>query len=106
MRTVRTESPVSAITAIHIGAYPNAASIRTIALSASAKAILKRTVFIALLLILIAVGNFAKVPLVRTASADSIAASLPSPIAKPQSAAASTGASFIPSPTKMTFPSF
>ena len=59
------------------------------------------------LLSLIAVGTSLRSLLIRTMSADSIATSVPEPIAIPISALAKAGASLIPSPTMATFlPSF
>ena len=57
------------------------------------------TVFLA---ILKALGSAFRFPELSTASEELIAASEPSPIANPQSAAAITGASLIPSPAKAT----
>mgnify|MGYP000615173376 CR=1 FL=1 len=65
-----------------------------------AKMMLPLTVLITLLAILIAFGSCLSVPDARTASDASIAASLPNPIAIPQSLAERTGASLMPSPTK------
>ena len=56
------------------------------------------------LLNLIAVTTSERVLRVRTISADSIAISVPAPIAIPTSAATRAGASFIPSPTIITVP--
>ena len=57
---------------------------------------------IVLLLNLIAIGTSNKSLLIKTISADSIATSVPLPIAIPISAWAKAGASFIPSPTMAT----
>ena len=100
MRTQTTLTPVSAITDIQICARPNAARMITRALIERAKMMLPLTVLITLLAILIAFGSCLSVPDARTASDASIAASLPNPIAIPQSLAERTGASLMPSPTK------
>lgn len=100
MMTQTTLTPVSAITDIQICARPNAARMITRALIERAKMMLPLTVLITLLAILIAFGSCLSVPDARTASDASIAASLPNPIAIPQSLAERTGASLMPSPTK------
>ena len=47
-----------------------------------------------------------KLPDINTTSADSIATSVPVPIANPTSASAKAGASLMPSPTKAILPYF
>ena len=93
---------MSARTPSHIGAKPSAARIITAALTVSENAIFAFAVITVDLAILNAWVRGFRFPELSTASAEAIAASLHKPIAKPQSTAASTGASFIPSPTKQT----
>ena len=102
IKTQITQTPVSATTDIQIAAKPKQANRMTKALTASAKMMLPLMVRIVARAILTAAGSCFRLPDERTISLDSIAASLPRPIAAPQSLAASTGASLMPSPTKQT----
>ena len=63
-------------------------------------------VFMVALLNPMALETPVKLPLERMTSADSMATSVPVPIARPTSAWASAGASFIPSPTIPTVSPF
>ena len=98
-------TPTSPNTASHIFAIPSAPSTRITALTPSAKMIFSQTILIVFLAIFMLSAIFDGLSSIRTISADSIAASEPmAPIAIPQSALISTGASFMPSPTNASLP--
>ena len=95
----RTVTPTSAKTASQILAAPIAPRMRTAALTDRAKTIFWRTMRTVLLERRMALAILEGLSSVRTMSAASIAASLPSaPMAMPTSALARTGASLTPSP--------
>ena len=101
--TAKRAVPTSANTAPHIVIKPNVPKIRKIILMPIVKTMFCFTIAIVFCAILMAAGIFVSLSSIITTSAASIAASDPNaPIAIPTSALASTGASFIPSPTNIT----
>ena len=100
-RIAMTDTPTSAKTAAPICARPTAPSTSTIALTPSAKTIFSRAMPMVFLAMCIASPSFEGLSSRMTRSAAAIAASEPRPpMATPTSDCASTGASFMPSPTK------
>ena len=105
LRTAKRDTPTSAKTASHMPAKPKAPRHKKTIFTPRANIIFCRIIFFVYRAISTASTSFDGSSVIRTTSAASTAASLPSPhIAIPMSAIARTGASFIPSPIKASFP--
>ncbi len=105
LKTAISATPISPKTASHIVAMPATPMMMKNNFTPSANIMFCHTMVRVLFAILITVATADGESVISTASAVSIAASEPkAPMAIPTSARASTGASFIPSPTKATLP--